>query len=104
MARQSFIDVEQVDRHVRIRAGQTTFHSEQYFDEATARRAAKGFVKAINERPMRLTLWRRGNKVTEVVRKVWATGGGKTVVIPADVSASAFSPAYFDPALETNGL
>lgn len=102
--RQRYIDVEQVDKHVRVRCGQIIMHSEEYFDEATARRAARTLVKAVNERPMRLSLWLRGEKVTELVRKVWATGAGRTVVLPVDGGPDMFRGSYFDPALETAGL
>ena len=103
MKRQSYIDVEQEGRHVRLRCGQITMHSENYYDEATARRAARMLVKAINTRPMRLTLWLRGQPVTELVRKVWVGGGGKPVVLPVDGGPDAFRTPYFDPALETSG-
>lgn len=102
--RQNFIEVEQVEKHVRIRCGQTTFHSEEYFDEATARRAARLFVKAVNERPMRLAVWSRGERVVTQVRKVWASGGGKTVVLPVDGGPDQARPPYSDPALETAGM
>jgi hypothetical protein len=102
--RKTYIDVEQVGKHVRIRAGQTTFHSEEYFDEASARRAAKMFVKAVDTRPMRLTVWLRGEPVTKLVRKLWATGGDNTVVIPVGTSVAAFRNAYFDPAFESAGM
>lgn len=103
MKRQSYIDVEQEGKHVRLRCGQITMHSEDYYDEATARRAARMLVKAINTRPMRLTVQKRGQKFSELVRKVWVGGSGRPVVLPVDGGPDAFRMPYFDPALETIG-
>lgn len=102
--RQKFIDVEQVDRHIRIRCGQIIMHSEEYYDEASARRAARQLVKAINTRPMRLSLWLHGKQVVTLVRRVWATGAGKTVVLPVDDGPDTFRGSYFDPAFEQAGM
>lgn len=102
--RQVFIDVEQVEKHVRLRCGQITFHSEEYYDAASARRAARLFVKAVNTRPMRLTLWLKGERVVTLVRKVWASGSGKLVVLPVDGGPDQARPPYFDQHLESLGL
>ncbi len=95
------IKVEVVDRHVRVRFGQILMHSEEYADEFKARRAARGLITAINTRPMELVYWRgrMGNKtrVVEVVRKVWQSGRGKTIVLPVDGGPDSAYPPYFEP-------
>lgn len=92
MKRKAYIDVEQVEKHVRIRSGQITFHSEDYYDEASARRAARLFVEAVNTRPMRLTLWLRGQRVTRLVRKLWSDGAGDPVAMPEKLIAPIGQP------------
>jgi len=94
--KQRHIEVEQVDTHIRLKSGQILLSSENYFDEATARRAAKQLVHAINTRPMRLTLWLRGNPVTKLVRKVWSVGADEVAALPVDSK-------FFDATLESWG-
>lgn len=84
MKRRSYIDIDVVDNHVRLRCGQISMHSEEYHDSSTARRAARNLVDAINTRPMRLSMALRGKWVVEEVRKVWMSGSGKTVVLPVN--------------------
>lgn len=52
--------------------GQTLLTSEQYFDKASAKRAARRFIEAINQAPMKLEYWDEANGkltwVSETVR------------------------------------
>jgi hypothetical protein len=105
MPTQRPIDVEVVDLHVRIKYGKILMHSEEYSTTANARRAARDLVKAINTRPMRLIYWDlRGvpHRVVKVVRKVWQSGAGKTIVLPIDGGPDTARPPYFDPHLESD--
>lgn len=89
-----------VRNHVQLRSGQIIMHSEEYHDPAGARRAAKGLVKAINTRPMRLEYALRGKWIVEEVRKLWMSGRNKPVVLPVDGGPDQAYPPYFEPMLD----
>lgn len=99
------IDVEVDGLHVRLKVGQITFHSENYSSESGARRAADGFIRAVNTSPMRLIVWKgvegAKERVVTEVRRVWESASGRTVVLPVDGGPDQARPPYFDPALES---
>ena len=103
-----YIEVEVVDKHVRLMYGQIYMHSEEYSTESNAKRAARNLVKAINTRPMRLVYWHghhgRRKRIVALVRQVFAIGGDEAVALPTEVAPRlARNATFFDSHLESMG-